>query len=244
MKKETITTVLPRLALLSACAALGACAGTPEPVIGATSVTPRAEFGQEGYTFRAPTTYSLRASDIISVNVFREPDFSLENVRVGVDGVVSIPMLGAVQVGGMTTTQVEGMLTQKLTQVGLKNPRVAVNISEYASHLVTVEGAVETPGVYSFQPGARLSSAIALAQGLKREAKVEQLVVFRTRPDGIYLAKFDYGAISQGTMLDPVLEPNDRVVMGVDGLSLFYQDALKTVPALGIFATVAVQSSN
>lgn len=223
---------------------LGACASTPEPIIGASVVTPRADLGQQGYTFRAPQSYGLRPSDVISINVFREPDFSLESVRVGVDGIVSVPMLGAVNVGGMTTTEVEAMLIQRLNVVGLKQPRVAVNISEYASHLVSVEGAVDDPGVYAFQPGARLSSAIAMANGLDRVAKSDQLVVFRTRPDGIYIALFDYGAISQGTMLDPVLEPNDRVVMGVNGLSQFYQDMLKTLPALGVFATVAVQANN
>lgn len=218
---------------------LGACGDTPDPIIGASTITPRADLGQEGYTFRAPQKYGLRASDVISINVFREPDFSLESVRVGVDGIVSVPMLGAVNVGGLTTGEAETLIANRLKVVGLKEPRVSVNISEYSSHLVTVEGAVAQPGVYSFRPGARVSSAIAMARGLRREAETEQLVVFRTRPDGIYIALFDYGAIRQGTMLDPVLEPDDRLVMGTDGLSLFYQDALQTIPALGIFATVA-----
>lgn len=228
---------------MCASALLGACGGTPEPVLGASNVTPRADLGQQGYTFRAKETYELRPSDVISVNVFREPDFSLKEVRVGVDGIVSVPMLGGVSVGGMSTRQVEAMLTEKLDTLGLKNPRVAVNISEYASHLVTVEGSVDTPGVYRFQPGARLSSAIALAQGPRREADIDQVAVFRVRDDGIYVAKFDYRAISQGTMLDPVLEPNDRVVMGTNGLSLFYQDLIRALPAFGIFSNAAIRAS-
>ena len=116
---------------------------------------------------------------------------------------------------------------------------VSVNIATYASHLVTVEGAVENPGVYSFQPGARLSSAIALAAGPTRTANTEQVAVFREGPDGIMVAKFDYQQMSQGTMLDPVLEPGDRVVMGTDGLSVFWQDFLRSVPVFGIFATAA-----
>ncbi|MEO0871682.1 MAG: polysaccharide biosynthesis/export family protein [Pseudomonadota bacterium] len=232
------------LAIAAVSVLIGGCASTPEPVIGAAVITPRADLGQADYTFKAPQTYSLRAGDIVSINVFREPDFSLESVRVGVDGIVSMPMLGGVKISGMTTSQVEALLNDRLGVVGLKNPRVAVNISEYASHLVTVEGGVERPGVYPFQPGARLSTAVALASGPRREANTEQVAVFRTRDDGVYIAKFDYGAISQGTMLDPVLEPNDRVVIGVDGLSLFYQDLLKALPAFGVFANVAINASN
>jgi polysaccharide export outer membrane protein len=119
---------------------------------------------------------------------------------------------------------------------------VSVNVAEYASHLVTVEGAVDTPGVYPFQPGARLSSAIALAKGPKRTAKVQQVAVFRESQEGIMVAKFDYQQMSQGTMLDPVLQPGDRVVMGTDGLSVFWEDLLKALPAFGVFAVAGLDN--
>lgn len=212
------------------------CASTPEPVIGASVVQPQAELGQSSYTYKRPTTYLLRPSDKISVNVFREPDFSMESVQIGVEGNISLPLIGSIPAAGMTASQFEQDVTRRLAAVGLKAPMVSVNIAEYASHLVTVEGAVEEPGVYTFQPGARLSSAIALARGPRRTAKTEQVAVFREEADGIVVAKFDYGAMSEGTMLDPVLKPGDRVVMGTDGLSVFWQDFLRALPAFGIFA--------
>jgi len=222
---------------------LGGCSSTPEPVIGVSASQPVSELGQQGYTNQQARTYFLRPSDKISVNVFREPDFSMEAVQVGVEGNISLPLLGSIPAAGMTAQQFEADVTRRLAAAGLKSPMVAVNIAEYASHLVTVEGAVETPGVYPFEPGARLSSAIALAEGTLREAKRNQVAVFRNRADGIYVAKFDYGAVSQGTMLDPVLEPGDRVVVGTDGLSVFWKDALQAIPALGVFATVAIDNN-
>jgi polysaccharide export outer membrane protein len=54
------------------------------------------------------------------------------------------------------------------------------------------------------------------------------------------VAKFDYGQIRQGTMLDPILEPGDRVVMGTDGLSQFWEDLLMALPAFGIFAAAGL----
>jgi polysaccharide biosynthesis/export protein len=126
-----------------------------------------------------PTTYLLRPSDLISVTVFREPDLSLPSVRLGVEGNVSVPMLGSIPAAGMTAKQLEQDVTRRFAAIGLKDPMVSVNITEYASHEVTVEGAVERPGVYKFQPGARLSSAVALASGPKRSAKLDQVAVFR-----------------------------------------------------------------
>ena len=238
MHSKTITTlILPGLTV----SLLSACASSPEPVIGPAATQPVAELGQANYTYKPSGTYLLRPSDRISVNVFREPDFSLENVRIGVEGNISVPLLGSIPAAGMTAKSLEEDLTARLANVGLKAPAVSVNISEYASHLVTVEGAVTKPGVYTFQPGARLSSAIAQAEGPQRTAKSSQLAVFRETEDGISVAKFDYGMISQGTMLDPVLEPGDRVVMGTDGLSKFWQDFLRAVPAFGIFASAGTQ---
>lgn len=219
--------------------ALGACASSPEPVIGMAASTPRADLGQQGYSQMRSKNYQLRPSDQISINVFREPDFSMENVRIGVEGNISMPMLGSIPAAGMTAAQLEQNVAQRLATAGLRTPMVSININEHASHLVTVEGAVESPGVYPFQPGSRLSSALAMGGGLARTAKSEQVAVFREGPDGIMVAKFDYGQMAQGTMLDPILEPSDRVVVGTDGLSVFWQDFLKSVPAFGIFATAA-----
>lgn len=220
---------------------LSGCASTPDPVIGAASIQPVTALGQANYTFTRSKTYLLRPSDRISVIVFREPDFTLDGVRIGVEGNISLPMLGSVPAAGKTTAALETDLTRRLAALGIKTPMVSININEYASHLVTVEGSVEQPGVFTFQPGSRLSSAIALAGGPARTANRTQVAVFRETENGMSVAKFDYRMMSQGTMLDPVLEPGDRVVMGTDGLSVFWQDFLKALPAFGIFAQAGLQ---
>lgn len=231
-------------AIVMAAFGVTGCASTPAPVIGAAVSQPRADLGQGLYSQSRPTTYALRASDQIAVNVFREPDLSLEQVMLGVDGSISLPLLGTIPAAGLTTRELEQDIGKRLLAAGLRTPMVSVNISSYASHLVTVEGSVEDPGVYAFQPGSRLSSAIAMGGGPNRTANTSQVAVFRESPDGVMIALFDYGQMRQGTMLDPVLAPGDRVVIGTDGLSVFYQDFLRTLPALGVFATVALNNNN
>lgn len=240
MTQRRINAVMGASTAMLAAMALAGCASTPEPIIGASVVQPRSDLGQDGYSFARPDIYQLRPTDKISVSVFREPDLSAEEVRIGVEGNVSLPMLGSIPVAGLTAKQFEQDVTRRLAALGLKSPSVSINITDFASHLVTVEGAVETPGVYPFQPGARLSAAIALAEGPKRTAKIQQVAVFRESPAGIMIAKFDYQAVSQGTMLDPVLQPGDRVVMGTDGLSVFWEDLLKALPAFGVFAVAGL----
>lgn len=227
--------------VLAALAMLAGCASTPEPVIGASASQPSASLGQDGFSVERPTTYLLRPTDQISINVFREPDFSVDRVKVGVEGNVSLPMLGSIPAAGMTAKQFEQDVVRRLAAAGIKSPMVSVNIVDFASHLVTVEGAVEAPGVFPFQPGARLSSAIAMARGPKRTAKTDQIAVFRESPQGIMIAKFDYQQVRRGTMLDPVLQPGDRIVIGTDGLSVFWEDLLRTLPVFGVFAVAGIQ---
>jgi polysaccharide biosynthesis/export protein len=222
--------------------AVSGCSSTPDPVIGMAASKPDAELGQSNFSIARPTTYLLRPSDLISMTVFREPDLSLPSVRLGVEGNVSVPMLGSIPAAGMTAKQLEQDVTRRFAAIGLKDPMVSVNITEYASHEVTVEGAVERPGVYKFQPGARLSSAVALASGPKRSAKLDQVAVFRESSEGIMVAKFDYAAVRQGAMLDPVLQPGDRVVMGTDGLSVFWADLLQALPVFGVFAVAGLRN--
>lgn len=225
---------------IAVAAPLAGCASTPEPIIGRAASQPSAEFGQTNFSGNRASIYAIRPADQLSMVVFREPDLSLQNVRVGVEGSISVPMIGSIPAAGMTPKQLEQDITRRLAAAGLKSPTVSVNITEYASHMVTVEGSVDKPGVYTFQPGARLSTAIALASGPKRTSKESQVAVFRETAEGIMVAKFDYGQISQGAMLDPILEPGDRVVMGTDGLSQFWEDLLKAIPAFGIFAAAGL----
>jgi polysaccharide export outer membrane protein len=226
---------------IAAAATVTGCTSTPEPVIGLAASQTVPELGQSSFANSRPTTYAIRPADQLSMIVFREPDLSLENVRVGVEGSISVPMIGSIPVVGMTPKQIEQDITRRLAAAGLKNPTVSVNITEYASHTVTVEGSVDKPGVYIFQPGARLSTAIALASGPKRTAKQSQVAVFRESPQGIMIAKFDYKQISEGAMIDPILEPGDRVIMGTDGMSQFWQDVLQALPAFGVFAAAGLK---
>lgn len=215
---------------------LTACGTTPPPKIGLVDSTPVVEYGQADYSTKAPDGYKLNAADEISVIVYREPDLSVPEIAIGADGMLAIPLIGTIKAEGISPAELSRTITDKLRSGGyLRNPSVAVNVVKYASHLVTVEGSVEKPGVYGFKPGSKLSAALSLASGPNRVAKLDQIALFREFPDGLKVAKFDYSAVRQGTMMDPVLAPGDRIVVGTSGMSQFWQDVLKAAPVFAIF---------
>lgn len=179
--------------------------------------------------------YVLRPADVIKIDVFREQDLSLPSVAVAADGKVSFPLLGPVEVAGRTAGGLESFLEAELGARYLRDPDVSVNVLDYASHQVTVEGAVQEPGIFAFRPGTRLSGGVALAKGATRVAALREVAIFRPVEGGTQVAKFDLAAVRAGTMLDPVLQPGDRIVVGTDNLAQFWQDFLRALPAFGLF---------
>ena len=101
----------------------------------------------------------LRGKDQIRVQVMREPDFSAEKLRINEDGFVDVPFVGRVQAAGRTTTEVAEDLRAILARTYLRDPRVAVSVVEFASHVVVVEGAFvltrvrKDPGAIAAQLG-------------------------------------------------------------------------------------------
>lgn len=233
-----IRTQTSRLGVIAMAVALSACAASQPIPPGAINPAVSQELGQTNFAPSIAESYVLRPGDSVAVNVFGEEDISLESVLISADGLVAVPLIGEVQMAGRSSGEVGHEIAERLGERFLRDPRVAVNVLAYGSHLVTVEGSVETPGVYEFAPGTRLSGGLALAEGATRVSDLRDVAIFRETPDGMQVGRFDYVAVRAGQMVDPVLQPDDRIVVGTDNLSQFWQDLLRALPAFGLFTNL------
>ena len=225
------------LLLASAAALLCAGCAAQSPIEpGIANSAPNIEMGQAQYIPAVGSSYLLRPADKISVTVFREEELSLPEVLISAEGRISVPLVGPIQAAGMTVEQLETRIEELYDARYLRSPDVAVNVLDYASHVVTVEGSVVESGMFAFRPGTRLSGGIAMAKGPTRVADVREVAVFRQTATGTLIAKFDYAQVRAGGMMDPVLQPGDRIVVGTDNLSQTWQDFLRALPAFGMFS--------
>jgi len=140
----------------------------------------------------ALSTYRLNSGDVISIRVFGEDDFSREKIRLTDAGTVSLPVLGEIPMLGHTVGEIEQMLTERLKGRYLVNPRVSVWIDEYRSFFVN--GMVEKPGAYPFQPGLNVRKAISIAGGLKERASVNKIFIVRDKDAAHPPTKVDLNA--------------------------------------------------
>lgn len=224
---------LASLALLS-CMALAACSGDRRAAPGPYGPVADAALGQSPFSADIPSDYRLGPNDVVQLKVYGEPDLSFERLSISQRGTVNLPFVGEARASGLTTAEMARELRGLLGR-HLREPQISVNLVEYGSQRVIVEGSVARAGVFTAQPGMTLLGALALAGGPDRLAKVRQIVVIRTDPEGRSLALFDLRAMRAGKMIDPVLQANDRVVVGTSGLSRAYQDLLSLLPAAAIF---------
>lgn len=126
-------------------------------------------------------SYTLAENDRIRLNVFREPDLSID-ARIGKDGTISVPYIGTVRVAGKSVREATRLITALLDDGYLVNPQVSVTLVEYSKRQFTVLGQVRNPGPYTMPDDqlVTLQQAIGMAGGFTPGAKRGKVVVTRT----------------------------------------------------------------
>lgn len=175
-------------------------------------------------TSSSAATYLIGAGDLIQVDVFKVAELSTKE-RVNEAGVIVMPLIGPVVVGGLTPEQAGRVIAAELAKDHLQNPQVNVLVLEYANMNITVGGAVKKPGVFPMKGQTTLLQAISLAEGITEVAKPEEVVVFRSMP-GLAVSAYvvDLKKVQRGDLVDPVLAVNDKVMVPESGSAVFVKN--------------------
>ncbi len=159
--------------------------------------------------------YRIGPGDLLDIKVFELEQLN-QTVRVAEDGSMTLPLLGRVEVEGLTQQGVTNKLTQLLQAKFVKNPQVTIFIKEYKSKQVAVIGAVEKPGNYELVGRKTLLQMISEAGGLTDTA-ADQIFVLRgdagTQAIAIDLKDL---MLNANPALNIPIEPNDVINIPVD----------------------------
>jgi polysaccharide biosynthesis/export protein len=119
--------------------------------------------------------YRIGPQDLLEINIFEAPELN-RTLRVSESGEVSLPLLGAIQVAGLTARELESALAQRLREF-LKDPHVNVMVTAIESHPISVIGEVNKPGVFQVRGSKTLLEMLSMSQGLAPDAGDEVLVM-------------------------------------------------------------------
>ena len=82
----------------------------------------------------------LGPDDLIAIHLFSQPDYTPQ-VRIGTDGTALLPLIGVVQLSGLSVTQAEELIARKLVSGGFYvSPQVTLQLVEGPNAVITVVG--------------------------------------------------------------------------------------------------------
>ena len=170
--------------------------------------------------------YKIGPNDLLEVEVFGVSELK-RTVRVNSTGQISMPLIGMLQVAGLTPADAEALVAIQYSKNYLQDPQVSIFIKEFTSQRITVDGAVTKPGIYPLTGQITLLRAVAMAGGGGQLADLENVMLFRMLPDGKTLSeKHDVQKIREGQAADPLLQGDDIVVVNRNSTRVTLRDSL------------------
>jgi polysaccharide biosynthesis/export protein len=160
----------------------------------------------------ASDDFIIGLQDVLSINVWKEPDLSVREIVVRPDGKVSLPLVNDIQASGLTTKQLQEQIAKKLTEY-VATPVVTVTVVRIMSRSVSVVGEVRNPGIYPFGSPMTVLEALAKAGGFSELAKTKKIRIIRKESKNTL--EFNYKDVASGKKLQQnvVLENGDVVIV-------------------------------
>jgi len=124
-----------------------------------------------------PGPYLLGVDDQVRIISFGEDQLS-GPFRVNDRGEIAMPLIGSVPALGLTTTELEAKIKQRLLKDKLLlDPSVSVEVLGYRP--IFILGEVSKPGQYPYQPGMTVLTAVAVAGGFTYRARSQEASILR-----------------------------------------------------------------
>jgi polysaccharide export outer membrane protein len=163
-------------------------------------------------------TIRLGPGDLLQISVYGAPDLTTE-ARVNAAGNVTMPLVGSVNVAGLSTDQAQQAIASRLRDDGLMNdPQVIVFAKEYASGGIAVMGEVQRPGIYTLMGQRRLYEAISAAGGTTGRAGRAITITHPSDPGRPLIVDLDYANPSKSPAGNVEVFPGDTVVVSRAGV--------------------------
>jgi polysaccharide export outer membrane protein len=169
----------------------------------------------------AHAEYLVGPGDVLEVTVFGNDDLS-RIPTVQTSGSIALPLLGEVQVAGLTIAEIRRKVTNLLAKDYLVNPQVEVKVREYQSQFVSVVGEVNSPGRKPLRGRTRLIDVLVEAGGFRPSASGEVIIA---RTDGA----FDGGERSISVRISQSASPSMQDLVNLE-LPLRNGDIVTALP--------------
>jgi protein involved in polysaccharide export with SLBB domain len=160
-----LASVLLGLVVSSGCLGMGKGA---KPFESAASARDYAVQQEPSKTKKLIGERRFHEGDIVILRVVPGKEFEKElELTVGLQGEVLVPLIGWVDIEGLTIAEAEEKIRGMLDKDYIVDPRVTVRVKEAKTRGVVLLGELKKPGTYDFPPSGKMTllEAVAKAEG-------------------------------------------------------------------------------
>lgn len=138
-------------------------------------------------TAAAPANdYIMTPGDQLQIYVLGHPDISSTRANsdssytVRPDGKLNFPLVGEIDINGLTVYEFTNLLTKELSEY-IINPKITVNVAKLGTTRVFVLGEVKNQGMYELSKSHRVLDALGAAGGFTERAAKKSIFLVRNR---------------------------------------------------------------
>jgi len=145
----------------------------------------------------------LGVGDVLAINVWENNALNTE-ATIRPDGTITMPLVGDIKAAGETPSALKEKIKIQLAnflKMGAGN-EVTVAVRAWKSYRFTIQGEVAKNGVFNNDQYVTVGEAIAMAGGLSRFAKRDEIKLLRKDGKTIRQIPLDYDALASGKRPD------------------------------------------
>ena len=161
------------------------------------SVILPSSYAQEEKTTPPTKEYVIGCGDVLEIVVWKEPDFSREQITVRLDGKISFPLLDDIQAAGKTPIELKNDIKSRLMEF-ISNPSVTVTVRDPASKRFYILGEITNTGEYPLIKKLTVLQAFALAGGFTEWASKNEIILLRKEGGKDKIIRINYKNIQKG----------------------------------------------
>ena len=157
--------------------------------------------------------YTIGPGDVLEISVWQDERLN-RKVVVPPDGVISYPLIGDINVKGLTVADLRKIITERLKDY-IPDAIVTVMLVEINNLKAYVIGKVNSPGEYPIDLDTNVMQILAMAGGLTPFADSDKIIILRKEGGKIIKISFNYDEVAHGKKLEQniTLKRGDVVVV-------------------------------
>lgn len=123
----------------------------------------------------AAQDYVVGEGDVLKIVVYENDDLTT-TVRVSGENEIVVPLIGRVEVNGLSISQIADKIKNLLADGYLVDPHVSIFIEEFRSRNITVLGEISKPGLYELREETTLLELLSKAGGVNENAGSQAII--------------------------------------------------------------------